>query len=323
MLAGKYINGYHVGNSSQPGYLTYVPPGWGDWYGLQSIEFFGSRVNVNGRSVVYPADAYQTDIIANLSLSWLRTTWQKEKPFFMWVTPHAPHAPYTPAPRHKGTLSGLRQPADPAFNLPDALQAKLPGHMANLSLVNVTAMDVIYQSRAEALLAVDEMIGDLIDEIDAQGVLDRTWIFFSCDNGYHLGQHRLSPGKREFFEHDINVPFVVRGPGLAAGRVFDNQVIGNYDLAATFAAIAGAVPTPAAPEMDGVSLLPLLTGNDSYPVWSRDWSLQEGWYVYLFVARALSLFVALFVALSVLSLYSLFTLFLSLRYPFTSQVHHR
>lgn len=41
--------------------------------------------------------------------------------------------------------------------------------------------------------------------------MDRTYFFFSCDNGYHLGQQRLPPGKREIFEHDINVALIVSG----------------------------------------------------------------------------------------------------------------
>ena len=55
--------------------------------------------------------------------------------------------------------------------------------------------------------------GHLLDELEAQHILDRTFFFFSCDNGYHLGQQRLPPGKREIFEHDINVALIVSGPG--------------------------------------------------------------------------------------------------------------
>ena len=39
----------------------------------------------------------------------MRNTHDKSKPLFMFLTPHAPHAPYTPAPRHKGLLAGLKQ----------------------------------------------------------------------------------------------------------------------------------------------------------------------------------------------------------------------
>ena len=162
--------------------------------------------------MLYPQDAYQTDIITNISVNWLQNTWEPSNPFFMFVAPHAPHAPFTPAPRHKGTLAGLAQPPDPALNETDALQSTLPGAIANLPATDVNSYNAIFQSRAETLLAVDDMVAAVVAELDAQSVLDKTWIFYSSDNGYHLGQHRLGVGGGEVFEHDINIPLIVRGP---------------------------------------------------------------------------------------------------------------
>jgi hypothetical protein len=71
MLCGKYMNGYHAGTPSKA--ASYVPPGWGDWYGFQTVDFFGTAVLENGVSKTYPKADYQTDIIANISLKWLKT----------------------------------------------------------------------------------------------------------------------------------------------------------------------------------------------------------------------------------------------------------
>ena len=76
-------------------------------------------------------------------------------------------------------MKGLVQPPDPAFNLDASLQNLLPGNLGKLPLVSVDGMNKIYQSRAEALLAVDEMIGNLLDQIEAMKVQDKTFVFFS------------------------------------------------------------------------------------------------------------------------------------------------
>lgn len=269
MLCGKYMNGYH-GKSGK--WATYVPPGWGDWYGFQTVAFFGTQVNVNGNSTKYPKSNYQTDIIANISLNWLRKKWNRNKPFFMFLTPHAPHAPYTPAPRHKGTFANLTQRLDPSFNMDKKLQKLLPGVLAGLPEVNVKDMNKIYQKRAESLLAIDEMIGHLLDEIQELGVKDHTYVFFSCDNGYHLGQQRLPPGKREIFQHDINVPLIVSGPGIAPNSTI-TAIAGNYDLASTWAELTGVIPPSDAPVIDGNSLVPLFNQKK----WPREYTLQEGY----------------------------------------------
>ena len=103
----------------------------------------------------------------------------------------------------------------------------------------------------------------------------------SCCTGLHArpnrctGQHRLPPGKREIFQHDIRVPFLVRGPGVAPGSVF-TQLVGNYDLARTWADIGGATPNAGAPVVDGRSLLDLLVSNGT-AAWGRTFTLQEGY----------------------------------------------
>lgn len=275
VLIGKYMNGYHGSNNGK--YAHYIPPGWTDWYGFQTVDFFGTRVNINGASTKYPEDNYQTDIIANLSLGWMRTKYNRSKPMFMFITPHAPHSPYTPAPRHKGTLSGLVAPHGPAYNMDTSLQSKLPGVMKTLPLVVNTSMNDIFEARAESLLSVDEMIGHLLDELEAQHILDRTFFFFSCDNGYHLGQQRLPPGKREIFEHDINVALIVSGPGVAVGSV-RTEAIMNIDFAATFIELAKGARTANASAPDGKSFAAvLLAPEGAAPAWGRSYTLHEGY----------------------------------------------
>jgi arylsulfatase A-like enzyme len=102
--------------------------------------------------------------------------------------------------------------------------------------------------------AVDDLIATLRSELAGAGVADNTYLVFSSDNGYHLGEYRLNPGKMTAFDTDIRVPLVVAGPGVTAASVSD-AAVANIDLAPTFQQIGGA---EIADTVDGRSLLPLL-----------------------------------------------------------------
>jgi len=107
------------------------------------------------------------------------------------------------------------------------------------------------------MLAVDEMIGRLVDALKESGELDNTYLLFTSDNGWHAGEHRLTTGKWTAYEEDIRVPLIVRGPGVPEGQTLPHLVLNN-DLAPTFADLGGA-ETPEF--VDGRSLVPLL-GDD-------------------------------------------------------------
>ena len=80
---------------------------------------------------------------------------------------------------------------------------------------------------------------------------------FSSDNGYHMGEHRLAPGKMTAFDTDIRVPLIVAGPGVPAGRTVSG-IAENVDLYPTLVQLAGGT---AAAAVDGHSLVPLLRGQ--------------------------------------------------------------
>jgi N-acetylglucosamine-6-sulfatase len=101
------------------------------------------------------------------------------------------------------------------------------------------------------------MIGDLQEAVASIGEEKNTYFMFSSDNGYHMGEHRLLPGKMTAFDTDIHVPLVVAGPGIAPGRVVQ-EIVENIDLNPTFTEIAGAAT---AANVDGRSLVPLLHGH--------------------------------------------------------------
>ena len=103
--------------------------------------------------------------------------------------------------------------------------------------------------------------------------LRNTYIVFTADNGFHLGQHRLPAGKNSAYEEDIRVPLIVRGPGVPAGGIVEH-LAGNIDLAPTFAEL-GEVEPPGF--VDGRSLVRFLHRREpSSKNWRQGLLLEAG-----------------------------------------------
>jgi arylsulfatase A-like enzyme len=251
-MLGKYLNGYLP--------ETHAPArGWTSWtVAGHAYGEFRYSLNEDARVVHYgarPAD-YLTDVLSDHAARFIRQ--QAGKPFVIEIATFAPHAPYTPAPRDANALPGLRAPRTPAFNAaPDANAAKWLHTHPELSAADIEVIDRSFRKRAQAVLAVDKMIGELQAAVAAIGAQKNTYFVFSSDNGYHMGEHRLMPGKMTAFDTDIRVPLIATGPGIPAGRTVED-VAENVDLCPTFAELGGAA-VPA--NVDGRSLVPLLRGE--------------------------------------------------------------
>ena len=252
-LIGKYLNGYPT-----PRLATHVPPGWTDWFGLTSPEYFDYTVNENGaiRTYGHAPEDYQTDVLKARALRFLGV--QDPRPFFLYVAPHAPHSPPVPAPRDSEALNGIHPPRPPSYDEADVrLKPKYIRDLPRLSKAVAARTDDLYLSRAETLLAVDALVAEVVKALEAQGALGRTYILFSSDNGFEFGAHRVDHGKGDPYEGSIRVPLLVRGPGISEGTTSES-LVANIDLAPTLLDFAGvAAPAP----VDGRSLRPILEGR--------------------------------------------------------------
>ncbi len=276
VLLGKYLNGY-------PGNLgkSYVPPGWDEWYGSEAGQYnqFNYDLNENGNVVHYgtaPED-YLQDVLDTKAVDFIQRSSDSrpsKQPFFMWMTTLSPHMPATFAPRHADAFADAQAPRPPTFNEEDV--SRHPQWLQNrppLTDEQIDQIDVLYRKRLRSMLAVQDTVRDLIATLRRTGQLDNTYIFFSSDNGFHLGQHRLNPGKNTEFGEDLHVPLIVRGPGVQANRVVDDLAL-NIDFAPTFAELGG-IPTP--DYVDGRSLVPLLRSRPPAPDrWRQAFLIEHG-----------------------------------------------
>jgi N-acetylglucosamine-6-sulfatase len=252
-MLGKYLNGYEP--VSHP-----VAPGWTSWAVAGGGGYRELRYNLSedGKLVHYsdnPED-YLTDVLSDHAVRFVKQS--AGAPFVIEIATFAPHAPSTPAPRDADAFAGLQAPRGGAFNAaPDAdaptwLRAQRP-----LSDADVATIDHDFRKRVQSVLAVDKLIGELQAAVAAIGEEDNTYFVFSSDNGFHMGEHRLMPGKMTAFDTDIRVPLIVTGPGVPAGVTVD-EIAENIDLHPTFVELGGGTPSP---EVDGRSLVPLLHGQ--------------------------------------------------------------
>lgn len=256
-LMGKYLNGYP--DEDDP---TAIPPGWTEWVSPargNPYAQYGYTLNDNGRLVRHgkgPQD-FLEDVLAARAADWIRAEAAARRPFFLYYASYAPHGPATPAPRHAERYADARYPRTPAFDEVDVTD-KPPWIQARAALDTRErdAADTRWRTRLRSTRALVDTLTTLLGALREAGVLDHTWIVFTSDNGFHIGEHRQRAGKNTAYDTDLRVPLVIRGPGVHKGAV-DPRMVVNIDHAPTLVALAGV----AAPDwMDGRSLLPLLSG---------------------------------------------------------------
>ncbi|KAI0145097.1 alkaline-phosphatase-like protein [Xylariaceae sp. FL1272] len=256
---GKFLNSQSVNNYNKP-----HAAGWtGSDFQLDpfTYEYYNATFQRNYDPPVNHEGEYSVDLVKNKSLAFLDEAVEAGKPFFLTAAPIAPHshvivggywvnstyynqtsstqAPPLPAQRHVDLFHDEVVPRTPSFNPPEPNGVAWISTLPRQNQTVVDDNDSWYRNRLRALQSVDEMIDELVVRLDEHGVLDNTYIFFSTDNGYHIGQHRLQPGKQCAYREDVNIPLMVRGPNIPQG-VRSQQVTSHTDLVPTFLELAGA-----------------------------------------------------------------------------------
>ncbi|KAL7951525.1 alkaline-phosphatase-like protein [Trichoderma barbatum] len=246
--AGKLFNAHNIHNYDSPHVSGYTQSNF--FLDPFTYQYHNVSTTKNGAPPTNPVGKYSSDIVAESANEFLdHALLDEDSPFFITLAPIAPHAqvseggmstfdPPQVAERHEGLFPEYKIPRTPNFN-PDSPSGV--SWVSRLPQLNDTVLDYYdeYQrQRLRSLQAVDEIVESVVARLDQAGVLDDTFIFYTSDNGYHIGQHRLHPGKTCGFETDINVPLIVRGPGVPTQRV-THVPSSHTDLAPTILQIAG------------------------------------------------------------------------------------
>lgn len=262
---GKLFNGHTTSNYDSPHVAGFTSSDF--LLDPFTYDYLNSTYQRNHDPPVSYEGRHTTEVITEKSLGFLEDGLKSEKPFFLAVAPIAPHSHVNgaqsgptmmtepiPQKKHKNLFRNTKVPRTKNFN-PDEPSGVSWIHdlpVQNQSVVDYN--DHFYRQRLRSLQGVDELVETLIKRLEKSGQLDNTYIFYTSDNGFHIGQHRLPPGKSTGFDEDIRVPFFVRGPGIPQGKVHD-AVTTHIDVAPTLFNLAGI---PLRDDFDG-SPIPLAT----------------------------------------------------------------
>lgn len=260
-FVGKFLNGYR---STSP-----LVPGWNEWHPLLedmgAYRYYDFSVRHN-RRIRHYRNVHVSDLLASQTESLVRRFARQEEPFFLWQSHVAPHGacvpggggscwgPPVPARRHQDMLGGVRPPSfgDPSFLEADVTDKPVYLRGLSVSSQRRASMREHFVRRVQSLQSVDQAVARTIRVLRSTGELRNTLVVFTSDNGYLLGEHRWT-GKDVPYEQSLQVPLLVRGPGLPKG-ITRHDTVATVDLAPTFVQAADAAPTV---PLDGRSLMPL------------------------------------------------------------------
>ncbi|OSS48837.1 hypothetical protein B5807_06901 [Epicoccum nigrum] len=247
---GKMMNGHSLS--------TYDKPRINGWNGSDFLIDPGTYIFYNATmsrnhdpAKNYPGE-YSTDLISAAAVGFLDDAIKaSDRPFFLGVAPIAPHsetitgsgparfnAP-VPAKRHEHLFANVTVPRTPNFNPNTTGTASYLKTLRQLNQTEIDYNDDWYRKRLQSLQSVDELIDSIISRLSANpSVLNNTYLIYTTDNGYHIGQHRLPPGKSCNIEEDVNIPFFIRGPGIPKGAV-QTLPSSHTDIVPTLFKLAG------------------------------------------------------------------------------------
>ncbi len=289
-FVGKYLNEYEwvPGRAlppAPPGWTQFnavFGSGYDGWdFGSTSLS--GGRLQVkqhNAPPLSAPMRerdrAYAGSVIDRYAMDFIKARQGGDAPYFLEVAPYAPHNRTQPKPYY---------PGDPVFPpmFRDRPHDGKPGNCGRVACTDLTTRDLpgfgdnradnrpmtrkgkaarawntrpnpfraaisVSDLRNRAMMAqsVDRTVRKILRTVD-----DNTYVVFTSDNGFHLGQNGLARGKGTAYDTDVHVPLYVVGPNVAKGT--RHELTSNIDLAPTFEEIAGLLPRP---YRSGTSLVP-------------------------------------------------------------------
>lgn len=237
-MIGKFLNGYKADD----------PPvgNWDRWVVPADKGYTDYKLNIDGTS--HQEQRYSTDVLRDEAVRFITETPSRE-PLLLYFAPRAPHGPATPAARHRKAFPDATIKRSASFNEQDVSdKPQYVQRKDRLGPKDEQRLDELERDRLASLLAVDDAVAAIWDTLKTEGRLDNTDIFILSDNGYLMGDHRMT-GKGSPYDASVRVPMIAWGPPFA--RETDRRLVANIDLAPTIAALAG-VNLPAA---DGQSLL--------------------------------------------------------------------
>lgn len=272
----SYIGKWHLGSGIQ-----FQPDRQGyDFSAVIGGPHLPGKYRVQRRPDLKPKKGqYRTDFEADLSVDFIRNN--KEKPFFLLLSPFAVHIPL------------------------GAMSEKVEKYRKKATKLNREFPHPVYAAMIEHC---DEMVGRIVDAVEAEGLTDNTMIIFTSDNGglyrrYDYREHAddnvssLAPLKGEkgsLHEGGVRVPLIVKYPPLVKGGTVCSEPTITYDFYPTLVDLAGG-SLPKNQTIDGLSLKPLLSDPEAklnrsalhwhYPhyhhdrpassIRERDWKLIE------------------------------------------------
>jgi arylsulfatase A-like enzyme len=230
---GKYLNGW-----GDPGE---VPAGWDQFGATRRVRSVYYNYEILGTD---PLEAhgrteqdYSTDVYAQRTADFIAST-PPEEPFFTVFAPHAPHGPFTSAPRYKGTWPP--EQVVPPANEKD--MSDKPTFMQSLPLLDRKHLNSTQRKQHEVLLPVDDAVQQIVDAV-GESRMSQTLFVFTSDNGLLNGDHRLQ-GKNAPYQGSTEIPLVMRWDGVIDERALTTRLFTMQDLTATIVEASGAsLPT--------------------------------------------------------------------------------
>jgi arylsulfatase A-like enzyme len=240
-------------------------------------------------------EGYASDVITDLALTWLDKR-DKTKPFFLAVHHKAPHRNWIPPKRYATWLDDVQIP-EPETLFDDYANRSTPirdqammidknmilssdlktdpsgkfsadpryaARNADFAKTNPQGKDLVrwkYQQYMKDYLrcikSVDDSMGRVMDALKAAGLEDNTVVIYASDQGFYNGEHGWFD-KRWILEESINMPLIIRWPGVVKPGTRIADFIQNIDYAPTFTEIAGGTIPDG---LHGRSFVPILRGQ--------------------------------------------------------------
>ncbi|MEY4239741.1 MAG: hypothetical protein RL339_2342, partial [Pseudomonadota bacterium] len=200
-------------------------------------DWYRSKLIDNGARVHFKK--YLTEELSYRAVEFVsRKAAAADQPFFLYLAYNAPHSPLQATDKYLSRYAHIQDPKRRTY--------------------------------AAMISAVDDGVGQLLDELDRKGIAQDTLIFFISDNGgvvtAETGEQSVADngplrgGKSQLFEGGVRVPFAVRWPRqLPGGKDYDRPV-STLDIFGTIASQTGIGAKPGRP-IDGVDLVPYLKGE--------------------------------------------------------------